>query len=106
MPMLGPVATPSLCTWRVPLWVEDDEYTVQLSTTKLRMYDADTLPDIIKSRLAMIHAFPFTPMPESGLWGQAYHNSQDPRLDDIGWRVTYNMYMLILNQEHMEGMDG
>ena len=118
---LTPVATPSLNAWRVPMWVEDEEYTVCVEQNKLRMYDAETLPDFIKASMSMIHAFQFEP-PKVSLFGWsdprvmlghepqkfgfAYHNTQDPRLDDIGWRCTWNLYMLILTPEQLESMNG
>lgn len=102
-----PVATPSLQAWRVPMWVEDDEYTVCTEQNKLRMYDHETLPDFIKASVSMIHAFPFHPGAYEGmLYREAYVNWQDPKLDDVGWRVSWNMYILILNAQQLESMNG
>ena len=106
MPQLGPLPTPDLRAYRVPLWVEDEEYTVQLTKNKLRMYDSETLPDFIKASMSMIHAFPFTPVQDGSLWATSYHNPQDLKLNDIGWRCTWNLYMLILTPEQLESMDG
>lgn len=104
---LTPVSTPSLNAWRVPMWVNEDEYTVCTGQNKYRMYDAETLPDFIKASVSMIHAFPFhAPTYEGRLHMEAYTNHQDERLDDIGWRVTWNLYMLILNQQQLEKLDG
>ena len=105
-PALGPIPLAGLNAWRVPLWVEDDEYTVQLTERKMRMYDAETLPDFIKASMSMIHAFPYTPMQEGLSWAAAYHTPHDPRLDDIGWRCTWNLYMLILTEQQLESMNG
>lgn len=106
MPHLGPMPLPSLNAWRVPLWVEDDEYTVQLTDRKFRMYDAQTLPDFIKASVSMIHAFPFTPMSECVSWSAAYSPNTDERQADIGWRCTWNLYMLILSEQQLESMNG
>lgn len=118
---LTPVATPSLNAWRVPMWVGESDYTVCVEQNKLRIYDAETLPDFIKASMSMIHAFPFKEKyvfqygwsdPRSMYSGMgsayfhAYTNTQDPRLNDIGWRVNQNLYMLILNAQQLESMNG
>lgn len=116
---LVPVSMPSLNAWRVPMCVDEDEYVVCVSQNKLRMFDAETLPDFIKASMSMIHAFPFEPQtvyqvgwsdPRMVMSEAAYHyaymNKQDPRLNDIGWRVNENLYMLILNQQQLESMNG
>lgn len=46
---------------RVSLREEDGEYQLQVDDHYVRRYDADTLPDEIKVRLAMIKAIPIDP---------------------------------------------
>lgn len=118
MPRLGPIATQNMMSLRVPVWVEDGVYTVQATDKLYRMYDDDTLPDFLKASMAMIKAFPFKVEPPSiygwtdprAVFNQdydgAYINRQDPKLDDIGWRVTKNLYIVILTQEQLESMYG
>ena len=115
---LVPVSTPSLNAWRVPMCVDEDEYVVCVAQNKLRMFDAETLPDFIKASMSMIHAFPFQERIQLSGWTDprmlmseaayhyAYENNQDPRLNDIGWRVSWHMYMLILNAQQLESMNG
>lgn len=106
MPQLGPLPVPSLNAWRVPLWVEDDEYTVQLTDRKFRMYDAETLPDFVKASMSMINAFPYKPMQEGVAWAAAYGNNGVDKQAEIGWRCTWNLYMLILSEQQLESMNG
>ena len=122
MPRLGPIATPNMMSLRVPVWVEDGVYTVQATDKLYRMYDDDTLPDFIKASMAMIKAFPFK-VELASIYGwtdprtmfgtdptyensNAYINRQDPKLDDIGWRVSENLFIVILTQDQLESMYG
>lgn len=84
---------------RVPLRMEGDEYQLQVDDNFVRRYDADTLPDEIKVRLAMIKAIPMATFSEEAVYYNHYifyenHHSRD--LDDVGWRVTKDLYCLVL----------
>jgi hypothetical protein len=105
-PSLEPMPTPSVTAWRVPMWVEEGDYTVHLSERHIRIYDETTLPDFIKASMSMINAFPFKPMQEGVVWRAAYTHNTDPRQADIGWRCTWNLYMLILSEAQLESMNG
>lgn len=93
--------------WRVPLWVEGDQYRLCLGKNKYRYFNDDTLPSEIKSTLGMINAFPPKDVP---IWEvdsvNAYINNQDPKLDTVGWRVSRYLYMLILARTTMEDLHG
>jgi hypothetical protein len=88
--------------WRVPLWVEGDTYRLCLGKDLYRYYTDDTLPKELRSTLAMINAFPPNDTP---IWEvnptNAYINSQDPKLDTIGWRVSRYLYMVVLSKSMM-----
>jgi hypothetical protein len=79
--------------------MEGDEYQLQVDDNFVRRYDADTLPDEIKVRLAMIKAIPMATFSEEAVYYNHYifyenHHSRD--LDDVGWRVTKDLYCLVL----------
>ena len=87
-------------THRVSLREEDGEYQLQVDDHYVRRYDVDTLPDEIKVRLAMIKAIPMLEVfTDDELYFNSfsfYENNHSKDLDDVGWRVTKNLYCLVL----------
>lgn len=103
-----PIANTTLTGFRVPMWRDDDAYEVCIADHKYRMYDDETLPDFIKASLSMIHAFPYkeSNLPVFGwYWTNTYINNQDSRLNDIGWRVNDNLYILVMTPEQLESLN-
>ena len=84
--------------WRVPVYREDDSYAVVVQPDRVRYYVDESLPDFVKASLAMIHAFP---PPKKQLHQvsvtDAYINSHDPKLNDIGWMVCKDLYIVIMH---------
>lgn len=93
-------------TYRVPMWIDGDEYSINVGRYETRYYTSDTLPSEIKVSLAMIHAFPFTFNHDEWVVKDlgVYVNLQDPKLNDIGWRVTPEMYVIVMPTELLYGM--
>lgn len=91
--------------YRVPMWTADDEYSINVGHYETRYYTNTTLPTEIKVSVAMINAFPFEPL---SYWEVnnyiVYVNIQDPKLDDIGWRVTNEMYVLVMERSLLDLM--
>ena len=84
---------------RVSLREEDGEYQLQVDDHYVRRYDADTLPNEIKVRLAMIKAIPIDHFTDEEIYHNTflfYDNHHSKNLDDVGWRVTKNLYCLVL----------
>lgn len=93
--------------YRIPVWVESDRYAVCIGAMYYRMFDSETLPDKIKGLLTMIHAIPYKPREIHDINPvNAYVNMQDPRLDEIGWRVCDKLYILILDEEFLFTLHG
>jgi hypothetical protein len=92
---------------RVAMWVRDNEYAIVVAKNHVRIFDEDTLPDQIKALISMIHAFPPNILEE---WESdnttVYINHQDLRLDDIGWQVTKNLYILVLDNQFVKSLYG
>ena len=121
-----PISTPGLNAWRVPMWVEDGEYTVCVAQNKIRVFGEESLPDCIKAATAMIHAFPIAECVDLYSFGWSdpranlalakaltpkghsyvYAYPLDERLHEIGWRVNEHLYILILNAEQLESLNG
>ena len=104
-----PVSHPNMNgTYRVAMRkTEDGEYVIHVAQYQVRCYTDDTLPDRVKSMLSMIHAFP-QQLRESWNVGSSdmFINNQTPELNDIGWQVTKNLYILVLDQEYLFQMWG
>jgi hypothetical protein len=94
---------------RVALREEDGEYRLQVDDHYVRRYDADTLPDEIKVRLAMIKAIPMATFTDEAVFHNHYlfyENNHSKNLDDVGWRVTKNLYCLVLPSTLLNKLKG
>jgi len=110
-PKLTPVVHKTLSgLHRVALREEDGEYQLQVDDHYVRRYDVDTLPDEIKVRLAMIKAIPITePFTDEDIYYNSfifYENKHSKDLDDVGWRVTKNLYCLVLPSTLLNKLKG
>ena len=103
--MYVPMTSPNSFSHRVPMWIDGDEYMVAVGQDEYRNYTNETLPDIIKAKMSMIKAFPKNVLPYYMVNAMVpYINHHDPRLDDIGWQVTEEMYMLVLPTDVLNTM--
>ena len=95
---------------RVPLRKVNDKYIVYVADGFHRLYDSDTLPDKLKSKMAMVLARGndkalFTP--ESKLQKMTvYINAQSDELDEVGWQVSDTYYCLVLDVPTLESLKG
>jgi len=110
-PKLTPVVHKTLNgLHRVALSEEDGEYQLQVDDHYVRRYDANTLPDEIKVRLAMIKAVPMLEVfTDEELYFNSfrfYENNHSKNLDDVGWRVTKNLYCLVLPSTLLNKLKG
>ena len=97
---------------RVPMWVEDGSYVIETGLNRRRIFTDETLPDEVKALLSMIHSLP--PY-ETGIYlignliaphERTAYIAPDERYIEIGWRVTDNLYMLVLEREVLNRLDG
>lgn len=88
--------------WRVPVYREDDSYAVVVHPNRVRYFTEETLPDFMKASLAMIHAFP---PPKKQLHQvsvtDAFINYHNPKLDDVGWTVCKDLYIVIMHYSQL-----
>lgn len=91
-----PYKTPDM--WRVPVYKDDDTYAVVVQPDRVRYFTAEALPDFMKASLSMIQAFP---PPKKELHQvsvtDAYINAHEPKLDDVGWMVCKDLYIVIMH---------
>lgn len=104
--------------WRVPIKVVEDEFKVWVSANYFRIFNKQTLPDVIKSRLAIIRArdcqlsayggvdFEIAASVASPLYGLIYLAEDIDGMEDTGWRVNEDYYTVILPNEDMVSLRG
>lgn len=96
--------------FRVPVWVNGDDICVCVGDNSFRYYLREFAPKELKAALSMVNAFPFKPRPEWAVGpSSAYENLMDQRVItqnqvDVGWRVTEDMYILILPRDFLENI--
>ena len=106
---LSPVVHPK--RWeliRLPVRRVEGRYVVYVADGLVRYYDEETLPDVLRTRFAMILA---TPQPEllNEILLQRLHvyiNAHDPELDEVGWRVSETYFCIIVDRETLESLKG
>lgn len=98
---LAPVSHKTLLDHARVFMYRSEHYWVWVDTNYTRVYDDNTLPDMIKSKLAMILA---TPRHEKLISDEevkqntllAYMNRHSPDLDEVGWQITGNLFCVVL----------
>jgi len=105
---LAPVVHPY--NWdlvRVPVRRIEDHYVVYVADGYARRYDEDTLPDELKTKMAMILATEHTVIPDHKLQRlDLYSNTQSIELDEIGWRASESYYCMVLTRPTLALMKG
>lgn len=79
----------------------------------IKRFTTATMPDEIKPKLAMINSLAETPLREEGTfqeidmytWHMFLYEEQE-EFKDIGWRVSPEMYVLILTQDEINKLQG
>lgn len=106
---LSPVVHPK--QWdliRVPLRRITDRYIVYVADGLVRYYDEDTLPDPLKTKMAMILAAQQPELMDEHRLQKlvVYINTMSDEFDTIGWRVSETYFCLILSRQILESLKG
>jgi len=94
---------------RVPARKVDNHYTIYVADGYQRNFDEVTLPDVLKTKFAMILASPDVPLPpdhELQSIGLYTNVEMSPELNDIGWRSSDTYFCLIMSRETLESLKG
>ena len=92
---------------RVPLRRTVDHYVVYVGVGFSRRYDEHTLPDELKTKMAMILASDAEYSVDEKLHKlQLYVNQNSPELDEIGWRASESYFCLVLTRPTLLAMVG
>jgi hypothetical protein len=106
---LSPVVHPK--NWdliRVPVRKVNNEYIVYVADGFHRIYTDDTLPDVLKSKFAMILANGGSAnIPDSKILRLTlYTNTDSPELDEVGWRASETYFCLVVDRLTLESLKG
>jgi len=106
---LSPVVHPKHWDFiRVPLRRIDTRYIVYVADGLVRYYDEDTLPDPLKTKMAMILAAQQPLLIDEHRLQKlvVYINTMPDEFDTIGWRVSNTYFCLILSRLVLESLKG
>ena len=106
---LSPVVHPK--RWdliRLPVRKVNNEYIVYVADGFHRIYNDDTLPDVLKSKFAMILAHGGSAFVNDSkvLRLTLYTNMESPELDEVGWRSSETYYCLVVDRPTLESLKG
>ena len=109
-PKLSPVIHASLNDHhRVPVVSLFGKYEVYVGDNFIRLYTEDDLPDIIKSRIAMVKAATVKP-PDAYLTseniGQIYTGDPMSPMYEIGWQVSKELFVVVIPSKDLTYLRG
>jgi hypothetical protein len=109
-PKLSPVQHASLNDHhRVPVVSLFGKYEVYVGDNFIRLYTEDDLPDIIKSRIAMVKAATVK-IPDSYLTseniGQIYTGDPMSPMYEIGWQVSKELFVVVIPSKDLTYLRG
>jgi len=93
---------------RVPVRKIEDHYIVFVADAYHRRYDEDTLPDELKTKMAMILASQHHKvLPDHKLQKiTLYTNNESEELDEIGWQASDTFFCVALTRPTLALMRG
>ena len=94
--------------YRVPVHIVDGKHTIFVGDNLRRHFDVNTLPEMLKHKLSMINA-----TRQGGVINtsevynmEVYTIPDDSEFSMIGWRVTEELYCVILTREELYSLRG
>jgi len=82
--------------YRVPLRRQGNKYTIYVDNFFTRVFDEDSLPDEIKTKMAMILASPQRILQDHEATMLSLMTAPNENIREIGWRVSDSYFCLIL----------
>lgn len=98
--------------WRLPIYVDDNNYVVYVSNNAKRIYSDTTLPDWLKVKLTMLRAYDDLPrlvdfdgLPDGFRFTLYYEMSRaDDYQKEVGWRADSHMYIVMITADELYGL--
>ena len=104
---LAPVSHETEGLYRVPVHIENELHTVYVGDNHTRMFDADTLPDFMKHKLAMItvrHRGEL--VQDKALSVLNLFATRKGDLETVGWRASPSMYIVVMSMGELCSLTG
>ena len=94
--------------YRVPVHITNGVHTIYVGDNLRRRFDVDTLPEMLKHKLSMINASPYGgAVARLGVTNiDVYTIPKNSEFYLIGWRVTEEMYCLVLTINELDSLRG
>ena len=106
--LMSPVVHPT--KWdliRLPVRKVNNDYIVYVADGYHRIYTDETLPDVLKSKFAMILANGGSYLSDSKVLRLTlYTNTYAPELDEVGWRASETYFCLVVDRPTLESLKG
>ena len=104
---LAPISHEVEGMYRVPVHIENELHTVYVADNHTRMFDADTLPDFMKHKLAMITVSNDDDIvPDKLLSPLSLFGIRKGNLETIGWRASPSMYIVVMDMGELCSLMG
>lgn len=104
---LAPISHETEGLYRVPVHIENELHTVYVGDNHTRMFDADTLPDFMKHKLAMItvrHQGEL--VQDKALSPLNLFATRKGELETVGWRASQSMYIVVMTLSELHSLTG
>lgn len=104
---LGPLGMFKLVPYNiVPIIVKDNSYEVFLSKGLVRMFNDDTLPSFLKSRLTLAKVSTTYVYPDNEIHTTDVYTCRVDDMHHVGWRVSESLYAIAVYQDEMNQLEG
>lgn len=104
---LAPVSHETEGLYRVPVHIENELHTVYVGDNHRRMFDADTLPDFLKHKLAMITVRHQGELVQDKLLSPlGLFATRKGELETVGWRASPSMYIVVMTLSELHSLTG
>jgi hypothetical protein len=94
--------------YRVPVHIVNGKHTIFVGDNHRRHFDQNTLPAVLKHKLSMINGSPHAEVLDRGQVTNidVYSAPDNNEFYFIGWRVTEEMYCLVLTADELDSLRG
>lgn len=92
--------------YRVPMRRQGNKYTIYVDNFFTRVFDEDSLPDEIKTKMAMILASPHRILQDHEATMLSLMTAPNENIREIGWRVSDSYFCLILPHKTLCALKG
>jgi len=93
--------------YRVPVHIEKELHTVFVGDNHKRMFDANSLPDFLKHKLAMIIARNERPLTSDDLLTElTLFMTRRGDFEYIGWRASPSYYIVVMTYAELKSLTG